>query len=78
MPEDEWFEFGTGFAGTFGGGTSFHVSDKISLRLDGVLNLWKIRTPVGWLTVINDPLSENLESEWVSAKTVRLGAAWRF
>jgi len=78
MPQGEWFKFGTRFAGAFGGGTSLHISDKISLRLDGVVNLWKIATPVGWLTVDNDPLRENLESEWVSAKSIRLGAAWRF
>ncbi len=77
MPTDEWYEFGNRFTGTFGAGTSFHISDKISLRLDGVMNLWKIETPVGWLTVDNNPLSENPESEWVSAKTIRLGAAWR-
>ena len=78
MPDDEWYEFGTRFAGTFGGGTSFHISDKISLRLDGIVNLWKIGTPVGWLTVDNDPGGDNTESEWVSAKVLRLGAAWRF
>jgi opacity protein-like surface antigen len=77
MPRNEWYDFGTRFAGTFGGGTSFHVSDKISLRLDGVVNLWKIATPVGWLTVDNDPGGDNTEGEWVSAKTIRLGAAWR-
>lgn len=77
MPTEEWYEFGNRFTGTFGAGTSFHISDKISLRLDGVMNLWKIETPVGWLTVDNNPLSENPESEWVSAKTIRLGAAWR-
>ena len=78
MAADEWYDFGTRFAGTLGGGTSFHISNKISLRLDGVLNLWKILTPLGWRTVENDPLLENPEGEWVSAKTIRLGAAWRF
>jgi hypothetical protein len=77
MAEDEWYEFGTRFIGTLGAGTSFHISNKISLRLDGVLNLWKIQTPLGWLTEDNDPLFENPESEWVSARTIRLGAAWR-
>jgi len=78
MPEDEWYNFGTRFTGTFGGGTSFHLADKVSLRLDGVVNLWKIATPVGWLTVDNDPDGNNTEGEWVSAKTLRLGVAWRF
>ena len=69
---------GTRFAATFGGGTNFHVSDKISLRLDGVMNLWKVATPVGWLTVEANPLGENPEDEWVSAKSITLGASWRF
>ena len=78
MPEDEWYNFGTRFAGTFGGGTSFHLADKVSLRLDGIVHLWKVTTPVGWLTVDNDPDSSNTEGEWVSAKILRLGVAWRF
>ena len=78
MPMDEWYEFGKRFVGTLGGGASFHMSDKISLRLDGVLNLWKITTPVDWRTLDNDPLLENPEGEWVAAKTIRIGAAWRF
>ena len=78
MPEDEWYEFGTRFAGSFGGGVNFHVSNRISLRLDGVMNLWKITTPVGWQTVAADPLGENPAGEWVSIKTIRVGAAWRF
>ena len=78
MPREEQYGFGTRFTGTFGGGTSFHVSDKISLRLDGLMNLWKIETPVGWLTFENDPDGETLQGQWVSAKSVMLGASWRF
>ena len=78
MPRDEWYEFGTRFAGSFGGGVNFHVSNRISLRLDGVMNLWKITTPVGWQMVAADPLGENPAGEWVSIKTIRVGAAWRF
>ncbi len=40
--------------------------------------LLKIKTPVGWLTVIADPDSENPQGEWVSAKSITLGASWRF
>ncbi len=78
MPLDEWYHFGNRFTGTFGGGVDFHVSNKISLRVDGVMNLWKITTPIGWQTVAADPLGENPGSEWVSMKTIRVGAAWRF
>ena len=78
MPTDEQFAFGTRFAGMFGGGANFHVSSKISLRLEGVMNLWKIKTPVGWLTVDNDPEGLNVTDEWVSAKSIMVGASWRF
>ena len=78
MPTDEWFEFGKRFVGTFGGGVNVHVFDKISLRMDGVMNLWNITTPVGWQTVAADPLGENPDGEWVSIKSIRVGVAWRF
>jgi hypothetical protein len=77
MPQDQWYEFGTRFAASLAGGVNYHVTNKISLRVEGVMNLWKIATPVGWQTVDADPLGENVESEWVSAKTIALGAAWR-
>ena len=78
MAREEWYEFGARFTGTFAGGVNFHVYNKISLRVDGVVNLWRITTPLGWQTVAADPLSENPEGEWVSIKTIRVGAAWRF
>ncbi len=78
MPALEWYHFGNRFTGTVGGGVNVHVSDKISLRADGVMNLWKISTPTGWLTIAADPRGLNPESEWVSIKTIRVGVAWRF
>lgn len=78
MPAEEQFYFGTPFAGTLGGGANFHVSNKISFRLEGMMNLWKIKTPQGWQTVDADPNGENLQAEWVSAKSITLGASWRF
>ena len=42
MPADEWFLFGTRFVGSFGGGVSYHVTRKISLRAEGVVKLWKV------------------------------------
>ena len=78
MPDDEWYAFGTRFAASLVLGSHFHVSEKISLRLEGLMNLWKIQTPVGWQTVEVDPLGDNPKSEWVSAYSLVLGAAWRF
>ena len=78
MRRDEWYDFGKRFTGTLAGGLNFHIYNKISLRVDGVMNLWKITTPLGWRTVAADPLSENPAGEWVSIRTIRVGAAWRF
>ena len=78
MDRDSWFEFGPVFTGVFAAGTNFHISDKISLRIEADMNLWKLGTPAGWLTVEADELNENPESEWVSGKSITIGAAWRF
>ena len=78
MPGTEWYSFGTRFAGTFGGGINYHISRKISFRLETSVNLWKVETPVGWLTLDNDPLRQFPLSEWVSATSILLGASWRF
>ena len=77
MPREEQFGFGARFAAMLGGGANFFVSNKISLRLEGVMNFWKIKTPVGWLTVDNNPVGIVVSDEWVSAKSITLGASWR-
>ena len=78
MPAQDRYVFGTRFTGTASGGTTFHVSRKLSLRVEGMLNLWQIKTPIGWFTLDNDPLRLFSESEWVTAKSIMLGASWRF
>jgi hypothetical protein len=77
MSRDEWYEFGTKFTASFGGGLNYHVSDRTSLRLDGLMNLWKISTPLGWRTRANDPDGTNPEGEWVGIKSFKIGVAWR-
>ena len=78
MPSQDRYIFGTRFTGTVSGGTTFHVTGKISLRLEGMLNLWQVKTPIGWLTLDNNPLGIHPESEWVTAKSIMLGASWRW
>ena len=78
MPSPEWYSFGTRFTGMFGGGVNYHLSRKISLRLETVVNLYKVNTPEAWLTLVNDPLREFPLGEWVSAIPILLGASWRF
>lgn len=78
LPVNQWYSFGTRFAASFGAGANYFISDKISLRLDGFMTLWKIATPIGWLTVDNNPDGLTPDGEWVSAKSLLLGASWRF
>ena len=77
VPASEWFEFGPVFTGVFGAGMNYHVSNGISLRLEGEADLWKVGTPLGWRTLVNDPLGRYPEDEWVPAYVLTLGAAWR-
>ena len=74
---DRYF-FGVRFTGTTSGGTTFHVSRRLSLRVEGMLNLWQIKTPMGWFSFDNDPLHLFSESEWVTAQSIMLGTSWRF
>jgi hypothetical protein len=78
LPLEQWYSFGTRFAASFGTGANYFISDKISLRFDAFMTLWKIATPIGWLTVDNNPDGQNPDGEWVSAKSLLLGASWRF
>lgn len=50
LPANIRFEFGTTFAGQFGGGIEWYPSERLSLRLDARNVLWKLTTPEGFLT----------------------------
>ena len=71
------YNFGSKFIASLSSGVNFHLSSRLMLRVDGVMHLWKISTPAGWLTN-NDDLEAIPEDEWVSAKSLSLGASWRF
>ncbi len=77
MPLLDQYDFGSKFFATLSGGTNLHLSSRFMLRLDGVMNLWKISTPSGWLTTDAD-LGAIPEDEWVSARNLSIGASWRF
>lgn len=76
LPEDR-FEFGTSFTTALGGGVRYVVSERLMLRSDFTLNLWKLSTPTGF----DDPakgLESVPEDEWVGGLGLTLGASWRF
>ena len=76
LPEDR-FEFGTSFTTALGGGARYMLSEKLMLRSDFTLNLWKLATPTGF----DDPdkgLESVPEDEWVGGLGLTLGLSWRF
>ena len=77
MPLLDQYDFGSKFLATLSGGTNLHLSSRFMLRLDGVMNLWKLSTPRGWFTTDAD-LGAIPEDEWVSARNLSIGASWRF
>ena len=77
IPIEYQYNFGSKFVGTLAAGLNFHLSSKIMMRLDGVMNIWKIVTPPGWLTTAAD-LGTIAGDEWVSAQNLSIGASWRF
>lgn len=77
IPLQDRFEFGTKFIATVAGGLNFHTSRRFVLRLDGVLSLWKLNTPAGWLTQF-DLLGAIPRDEWVGVSHVSLGVSWRY
>ena len=70
------YDFGSKFIASLSAGMNLHVSSSLMLRMDGVMNLWKISTPSGWLTTDAD-LGAIPEDEWVSAQSLSFGASWR-
>ncbi len=76
MTQPDRYDFGSKFIANLAGGLNLHLSSNLMLRVDGVMNLWKISTPAGWLTTDAD-LGVIPEDEWVSAKSLSFGASWR-
>ncbi len=60
---DSRFDFGTSFAGQFGGGIEWFVSRRFTIRLDARNVLWKIKTPSGFL--LGEIGDRTPDQEWV-------------
>lgn len=81
IPPMDVYEFGTRFMATVGGGMAFHVSRRLVLRVDGVLALWKVATPDGYLDANREiTLDRTLipDGEWVAVRSLSIGTSWRF
>jgi hypothetical protein len=73
VPEEVRYRYGTSFAGQFGGGAEWYVSERLSLRFDARNVLWKIRTPSAFRTS-----AEIAESAWTRNLGLSAGVALHF
>lgn len=71
------FDFGTSFFGTFGGGIRWWLSDRLTLRGDAILQIWKLGTPPGFSTPERGFLDVE-ESEWSNGSRIEIAALIRW
>ena len=60
---------------------AFHVSRRLVLRVDGILALWKVVTPDGYLDATREvplDLTAIPNDEWVPVRSLSVGTSWRF
>jgi hypothetical protein len=77
LPEEDRFDFGTGFLADVGGGLSWFVNETVVVRVDGLMYLWRLEAPDGF----RDPdrgFGDVGEAEWINAGTFTLGVGYRF
>ncbi len=75
-PEDR-FSFGPSFLGTLGAGTRWTPFDRLTLRAETVLHIWKLGTPRAYFG-LDDELLTVPEQEWPGVGSFVLGASLRF
>lgn len=76
LPVDARFDFGTSFAGQFGGGVEWFPSERMTLRLDVRDVLWKIETPTAFLlSRLGDEVTAD---QWTSNFLFSAGVAIHF
>lgn len=77
LEERDQFVFGTKFTGIVGGGVRWLLGDRLGLRAEGSINLWKLDTPAGY----EDPergFESVPESEWSNATGFTVSLTWRW
>jgi hypothetical protein len=76
LPEDQ-FDFGSKFVAPFGAGLRWFVTERLIVRTDFTINLYRLSTPPGFLDPERD-LPSIGEREWVSGPGFTLGFAIQF
>lgn len=75
--ESDRFDFGTTFLMTGGAGTRWFVTDKWTVRAEGVVRIWQLQTPPGYGEA-NRGFDNVEESEWTNNFSLSFGLAYRF
>jgi hypothetical protein len=76
VPQDARFRFGTSFAGQFGGGAEWFVTDRLSLRGDARAVLWRLRTPDAFR--LGGRADDFPADEWTRNTYFGLGVGYHF
>lgn len=75
--EADRFRFRPTFLGLLGSGVGWYPSERMMLRADVSLLIWRLNTPPGFRSP-DRGLEGVAEKEWVSGPSFTLGAAFRF
>lgn len=75
---EERFSFGPSALGLVGGGTHFVRGERLTLRLDSVLHIWKAGIPRPFQVFSEEFGAEVPEDEWLGVWSIGLGASFRF
>ncbi|TVR54266.1 MAG: hypothetical protein EA421_09245 [Gemmatimonadales bacterium] len=77
LPREVSFRFGPSFLGVLGGGTRWLPAERITVRADVLLNIWKVGTPQAFLRR-DDELGPIPQQEWTGVPAFSLGLSYRF
>ncbi len=76
---EERFSFGPSFLGVLGGGTRWLPADRLTIRADAVLHIWRLGTPDAFFQFEGENgLGSISEQEWTGVGVITLGGAFRF
>jgi len=76
LPDDR-FEFGTRFLTLLGGGARWFMTDRILIRADLALSLYRLKTPRGYFNTERE-FEKVEEKEWVGGPTFSISAGFHF
>jgi hypothetical protein len=77
LPSEVSFRFGPSFLGVLGTGTRWLPAERITVRADVLLNIWKLGTPDAFLRR-DDELGPVPQQEWTGVPAFALGLSYRF